>query len=362
MLFGSLFISACGFKVIDKIKNYLVFKPFRILQLSDLHVCGSDNRLEFETQSKSFKKLLQQIEIINDFKEIDFLVLNGDFANKNPYKELSSNILISFIKDLIEVSIGNSNYDRLLVIPGNHDSLWDDFENNKLTKYPWAKYLELYSKIYSTNSNILKELGAWNTKDFLDTESLEPEKLCWSRNFPDFHLKFLGLVTPSLAESEKGQGRFHEGVREFIEKSGEDSTSNGEIRIALMHHDLFESISIHPFEEKNKIVRSGDAYLSLTEKDGRMVFSGHTHSANIISIDGSYLRGGQYISPGKLQIINTGTISGYHPTGAIPRSFNVIDFMGFDAIEGHRKTRITPYTMEPANFNWQEGLPFDSKI
>jgi 3',5'-cyclic AMP phosphodiesterase CpdA len=344
----------------ERITAFLKAPPFRLLHLSDLHYDSNAKNNELEAQNDLFRSLLDSLKEEHRKTKFDGIVITGDFSSKNPVMDLIE--VRSIIQELVEITIGFDNVDRLFLIPGNHDIFWDDFEKGKISQKPWVPFLGFYQTVFNSQDKILKTLNAWDPSKRSFRNDAVNKDLLWNRKILNPPINFIGLITPSPTPDKKSIGHFDKKHEDFVLAKWETKPTFGEVRIAIMHHNLFAALSLSPYDEKDILRKSGNALYSLIFRNCNIVLNGHTHSPNVYSCSVGNFSSDGFGDLGQLIVSSTGNASGYHPSGDRARCFNILDFMDADKKTGARKLTVIPFIYESAHRKWVDKKPFQLKI
>jgi predicted phosphodiesterase len=331
----------------------LFFKsvPVRILHLSDLHFHStlSDSN-EIEERDALFDSLLTTIEEENKRQRFDLVAICGDISMNSPENDLLDSR--SLIKKINKLSV--NSYERFAIVPGNHDIQWRDFHKKELARHPLKSYLEFYRAIYDHKLNILNEMGAWNSQQNLFIMESTCDRMSWVRRLPSSGLSIIGLATPSLVPDQQGNGHFLREHQQFIRSHWADNNTNLEIRLALMHHNIYASLSYNRKGETRVLENSGEAMYTLMSSGCTCVLSGHTHSVNYIRCAASRMGLNGFSALSSFDVITGGTTGGMHKSGDRPRSFNIIHFSHCNINDMKRSISVSPFLYDSDEHKWTE--------
>ncbi len=213
-------------------------RPITWLHLSDLHFTTSgyfDRKVVLEALYKDVTTLRKSNPAL---EKIDFIAFTGDLVYYGKEKEYAN--ILEFFSRLLEVA--GLSYNRLFIVPGNHDVDRDAIQNrrlrsryrtreqiNLLAERP-AEFKELCDRQHSFWLFVQEHLADhydFGTSPYYYTAQIE---LCGGR------VGILGLNSSWLSQSRQDQGKLAIGewmVHEAIEK-----VKDCNLRIALMHHPL----------------------------------------------------------------------------------------------------------------------------
>ena len=91
-----------------------------ILHLSDVHLGTIDEADNY------FSQLASDLTNNRKIKQLDYLVISGDIANRSTQQEYEAAFQI--VEKLVKEY--RLDYSRIVVVPGNHDLNWDLSENS----------------------------------------------------------------------------------------------------------------------------------------------------------------------------------------------------------------------------------------
>jgi len=337
---------------IHRIISFIKAPPFRILHLSDFHFKANQVMSNMSEQDSLLKSMIITIKEEHKRSPLDGIFITGDFVSDDPGDDFIG--IKRYIIDLIVNTITIDNLNRLFIVPGNHDIHWLSYSDKQIAANPLYPYLEFYKSIYINRLEILREISGWDITKNDFKQYLDITHTLWHRKLYDPLISVIGLSTPTLNCSIQGKGEFNKDHQEYIDNKWCDNRQQGEVRIALMHHNIFSSLSINNADEKDVLYNSGDALYTLLKHRCNIVLTGHTHSPGILSCKVSNIRLKGYDTPSQILIISSGSTGGLHPAGDRPRSFNIIDVFDANIDSGIRKVCIRPYIYESAHHEWND--------
>lgn len=337
---------------INRLKNFFLAPPFRIVHLTDLHYNSEAKEEDADEQTDLFLSLIKILEKEHSTNPFDVIAITGDFSYRNPDKDLI--FIRDTVKEIVRLTLTEENIDRLLLVPGNHDIYWKNFYKKKLSENPWGPYLEFYHAVYPGRIDILNELGAWNSDKNLFSYSSKGEDLLWHRKLSNPSLNIIGLVTPTTNTENLGNGLFTKKHVEFINSKWCSEPTLGEVRLVLMHHNLFATLSLSRYDKKTILSNPGDAMYTLMSSGCNVALTGHTHSSNVLKSLGGRLGLRGFEDTGNVSIISAGTTGGLHKAGDRPRSFNILEFSDRCQQDGNRQLRIRPFLYDGDKHKWNE--------
>jgi predicted phosphodiesterase len=328
----------------------------RILHLSDLHINSQfENEIDKEEQRYLHRSFFNTVQSINKRASFDAVVICGDFSATNPDQDLDD--ASRFVTELNKNTI--NNYDRLAIVPGNHELHWDDFNSCKLSAKPYKPYLQFYHSVYSSRISIVAEMSCWDRKNYLFDPGSQSNGLCWYRAIPSSNLSFFGLATPSLDPACQGEGVFTPEQQDQISHLPE--LKKNEIRICLMHHNINSMLSLSKKTETCILRNAGSAMHCLLSSGFQLALSGHTHSFNFNRLINSRLTVNGFSRPKAIDLVSGGSFGGKSSSNDKPNSFNIIEFSHANAQSGLRTLSVSPVLYDSDERKWFERPPIDIK-
>ena len=324
--------------LIETVHKYFSCPPFRILHMSDLHYPATEAGIRF------WNKLEKQIEFLHNEKQINLFAICGDLAAKDPAVEVASigNELTKFFK---RIKIKD---ERILVVPGNHDVIWKDFNNNIKSKDPYLAYSQLCNELF-TPTTLAAFKGQISRKLPIN---IDENGLTWHRALPQPQVSIIGICSNVPNADKKGLGILSQDNIEYVRNKWERETKKpNEMRIFLLHHNIFPVLSLHDDDEQKTIINAGQALKVLTKANCDIVLSGHVHRSEIIYYQSSSLDSG-FVRNKPLLLIANGTSGGVVPALDFEKSFNIIDVIK-DIRNGNRVITITPYRYKSSDNEWR---------
>lgn len=337
-------------KLLSLVRGFFESPPIRLLHLSDFHF--QHGLPESSEQEQVWKALFSTVEQEASQWPFDAVALTGDFAHHRPDRDLTR--VRSYVKHLIVKTVGLSNLQRVFVVPGNHDLTWADFDQRLLAEQPWQPYLDFYQALFSGRQDVLAELGAWNG----DTGLLDPdpgeEGLVWARWLPDLRIRVLGLASPTRLVEYQGRGVIGREQRARMQEIFTEPRIPGEVRLGLMHHNLFGVLSFGPHDDKRTVLAPGEVLQSLLRNGVQLLLCGHTHVSNVFGISAAKYQPREYgvVHSGTLTTVSAGTVGGLHGSLQLPRSFNIVEISSAKHDTGSRQVMLQAYTYDPSEQEW----------
>jgi 3',5'-cyclic AMP phosphodiesterase CpdA len=343
---------------VKRVVDFFRAPQFRLLHLSDLHWDGRAEGEAEREQGAIFDALEVRLGAEQQVRPVDAVCITGDLAYHHPAEDLPD--VRRRINGILAATVGRGNPDRLLIVPGNHDLAWKEpFEKKELERRPWQGYLDLYQEIYFGQKHICARMEAWNTVEGRFDLSARKDALRWHVQLRDPPLNVLGLVSPSESPDLQGLGEVSQAQLQWIKAAWSAPPAFGEVRVALLHHNLFSVISLSRHDEKTLVQRAGEVVHALTRGHGHLVLNGHTHTSNLLSHRAarSSMRG--LATAGHLTAVSAGTTGGLHLAGDRQRSYNVLDFSAADADTGRRSLSVRTFLYDSVSREWEAAVPYE---
>jgi len=223
-------------------ENTGAVKPYRLVHISDIHV-GS-----FHFVSNLLNRAIKEI---NEMQP-EIVVVSGDLTNEGFRQEYSA----------VKSYIDNIKCERVVVIPGNHDS----------RNVGYVHFEDLF--------------GSRNSVVYL----------------PGITIVALDSSEPDLNEGRLGRQNY----RWMVEKLDRPD----DFKIVVLHHHLLPIPGTG--RERNIIVDAGDFLELLVEKDINLVLSGHRHVPHVWKFE-------------NIHVVNAGTVSSLRVRGYTKPCYNIVD-------------------------------------
>ena len=337
-------------KFILDIKEIASFSPITFLHLSDFHFDHNYSGENTE-QTRMIKKLIEFLHKNKQTLRIDYIILSGDIAFKNPEKDIKACAIL--IKEIVH-SVLDSDFNKLFIVPGNHDISWDDFENAEISDDTGRYYYEFLQDIYINNKEIISKLAGYMPK----TESINlnnVDSFSWAYNNLNLSTKILCLNSVIAKKDKKSQGKglLSKETITFIEKEWETPRMKNELRIAVFHHNILPPFSINTFDGNDNLLNTGQAIEVLTNHGCDLILSGHSHGSQLyqIAYSASKLKGFERLH--NLLNVTTSTFGGAIPGNDRAKSFNIINV--YQTKESDLKSiQLTPYAYDSRGCEWIE--------
>ena len=339
-------------KLLKSIKNFISEPPYRILQISDIHY---DLNMSKTNRGRLLESLIKTITEINSEQKINIITILGDMVSKRPAEELPI-IRDEFFEEVFMKL--NIHRDCIFIVPGNHEVQWNDYENHKLSEKPYAAYTEFYNSIYDKNTYPIN--ACKGSKEGRLLLSSEADDLSWHRKLKEFKVSMIGVCSNSDNPKERGEGRIKTDVVDYVRKKW-SSDSNGEIRIFLLHHNLFQIESFFKGDERRTVHNTGEVLKALVESGCDIILSGHSHRPEVIMHQSSSFEDGGFRKNKSLLLICSGTSGGNAPSGDINKHFNIID-ISKSAERGNKCVKVTPYAYNSGSNTWSKKTYDDYDI
>ena len=314
------------------IENLLLFPKHTIVHLSDIHY-----------DSKSPKKVTQLLDSFSSTLskiDADSIMITGDLADKNLKEDY--NQLSPILKRIFSSKFGGDYENNLFVIPGNHDFEWADYKTSKMASRPYLEYQNFISSLMPSQ------------KTNVESTNIET---CWSKSFNN--LKVIGLNSSVEKSDKKGKGVLLEEHEELIEKEWLSVVKpKQEIRVLLIHHNIFLPLSRNSDEEQEQMENGGMLFQLLLMAKCDLVLSGHTHLPYLVNFGGaSYTTGNsEYQKFRSFYNFASGTFGNYTSGYDKPNYFSTIELipdMSSQIIEW--KILFNTYQYESTLKRWEKS-------
>ena len=319
---------------------------FRLIHIGDLHYTCSN--VEENDQERRMKSMIKELKNIQNEQSVSALLFSGDIAANKPADDMTA--CGRKLDELFAVFGFGDNKEYVFFVPGNHDVSWNDFDNGIPASQPYMSYVTMLEKVLS-KAELEKHVGYDRSGNEIPFD-VGSDDLIWRRQLKMPQLDIIGISTVSTQKDEKGIGVISNNCIDYIRNEWGGAKRNDEIRILLMHHNLFSVLSYSNKDEKRITKNAGACLKALTQCGCDLVISGHTHRGEVTIYSTSALNNDGYNAKMTQVIsISAGTSGGVVPTGDFARSFNVIDISIFN-IESRCSIDITPYLYDSANDSW----------
>jgi hypothetical protein len=226
-------------KFISEIIQISNFNPITLVHLCDFHYDFTLKNKAEKSQNTMFQNLVDFMSEEHKSTPIDFYIFSGDFAAKNPLTEFDA--VATYLKEMVNKT--NNDIDKLLLIPGNHDVHWLDYEKGILSKEPGLPSKLFYEKIFDRSLNFISTLSGYMQMG-LNTKELD--SFCFSKKIKNGQIRILGLNSVPLNTELKGYGNISDVVIKYIKNQWSQNPTPNEFRIATFHHNVLPSFSINP--------------------------------------------------------------------------------------------------------------------
>lgn len=241
-----------------------------ILHLSDFHF-GGENQDHAVKASKSFLYSLKSGAFFDQSREIDFVVITGDFTNKGDVDGfVKASEFLSELSALLKVRREN-----VIVCPGNHDLQLD------VTGASWNPFISFYKNFYGKDA----------TAKFDEIKAAE-DSLSGRIGFVDVRVSrdpanVLFVAFNSAANMMKADdpGRIGKPQMNLVSKLAKDAGSDNAIaKIAVLHHHILPVLSEslpgmkEVYKHDRDVIRdSSEMMRFLIQNDFPLVLHGHFH-------------------------------------------------------------------------------------
>lgn len=256
--------------------------------------------------SKIVTSLKEMLKEINREIKFDFAVFTGDIANKDVVNDHLE--AFDHLKEICAILFENEP-ERFLIVPGNHDCVWNNYDSSDrvLASNSWDSYLHLWTKFYGKTD---KFVDTYPQKEFMKEHT--SDDLSWHLEFKEPKVSIIGISSTLTSPEYAGKGEATQTKIEFIEKYWK-KPSDDAMRVLLLHHNLFPTISSNKNDEKFSILNLGDLLNTLRVTNCKMILSGHTHNSNLMKLRFVESCDIEEIKPYEIVSITAGSCGGYHP-------------------------------------------------
>jgi len=336
-------------ELIESILRFAEFRSLNIVHISDFHYDSAltgDQRVEQEAR---FKTMVEKLREYHLSKKIDLIIFSGDFAYKNPKEDLDE--CYQIIQDVITNTI--KDFSKLLIIPGNHDVIWDDFGNGKISEKPAYEFYLFLKKIYSNDYEILSSLIGYNKNTEEFESHFEPDSFCWAKSILDLNLEIIGINTVTIDPAFKGLGKVSQNTLKYINKIWLLKAAENVVRIAILHHNILPPFSINTLSESSNILNAGQVVKTLAECGCNIILSGHCHDSYLYNFSFSVLNHNGFNDMGHITYLSTGTTGGYVGPLDRARSLNFINLIP-SKIDSSKNIVVTPVIYDSNQRKWIE--------
>lgn len=344
---------------VDFVVTFCLSKPISLIHISDLHYNShlSLDDPNGKDQFSFFKNLVKEMYNISKLRKIDLVVFTGDMCANNPKNDFME--ILEHFKELSMLLFNSSSSKNILMVPGNHDVLWENFKKKKISKQPWQEYLDFYYKFYNDNYEVLSEMQAWDRTKMIFKSNVKSIDLVWRRKFNEFNLNIIGIPSPSTVSGFQGDGCFEGDYSNFIEKTWEKETFNNEIRVAITHHNALSVFSQSSLDQKKVMHNAGDFVQTLMKHNCKLLLSGHTHYSSFIKMD--YCNYSEAAKKMRKNILfySSGPTGGFSKTHQRNRSFSLIDILPDPDNINKKMIKITPYYYYSSDKTWSAATTED---
>jgi predicted phosphodiesterase len=337
-------------RFVKRVVDFFRAPPFRLLHLTDLHYQASPGIEEKRERDRLFTSLVETLKQEQALRPIDAVVITGDFACHHPADDLGA--IRAEVRAIVNSTIRIDNLDRLFIVPGNHDLAWKSFAEGVLGDMPWHAYVDFYQSMYNTRSDILTRMKAWKADERLLDLRARKQDLTWRARVPGVAIDVIGIASPSEDPRHRGEGEIGTEQLKFVRDCWSGEPLFGEVRIALMHHNLVSVLSMSIYDEKRIVRDAGEALLTLMRSNCSLVLSGHAHASHLFSCRAAHSRGNQLTATGGLTVVAAGTMGGSHGARDRQRTFNILDFSQGEGKTGRRALSVRGLYYDSSEGAW----------
>lgn len=295
------------------------FSQISILHIGDLHYDSTLSGDAAKEQKDMFDSFIDYFSNDNQPTPIDYILFTGDFACKNPCADMEG--CVEIIKKLIDKTVKNRH--KFLLVPGNHDVDWKNFEEGICSESPGLSMQQFCRKIFDSDDFIANLAGWQPAGESLNLSNLD--SFCFAKT--DYNkngglTKFIGLN--STTQDTGGHGEISDECIKFIQRNWAGKPVANEFRIAFFHHNLMSTFSANRHDEEANIKYAGGVMNTLMNSYCDLLLTGHSHNAGVYNMSISRLGLDGYSAVHSLTTISTNTLGGKTVNGDRPRSFNII--------------------------------------
>jgi 3',5'-cyclic AMP phosphodiesterase CpdA len=342
----------------DRVADLFLAPPFRLLHLTDLHYNSRATGKEAEEQEDLFVSLVEALQIEQESRPIDGVLITGDFAGHDPHADLVA--VRPHVLAIANATIGTRRLERLFIVPGNHDLAWQSFAEKRIEASPWSAFLDFYYSVYGGRAELLNRMSAWSADRGLMNYRARRDELAWHAQPPRLPFDVVGLVSPIDDGTNQGKGEISREQLQLVTRWWRGKPQFGDVRIALMHHNLFRVLSRSPHDEKEMVLNVEEALLTLMQVRCNLVVGGHTHTPSLFSVNAALAQFDQFVDAGAVTIFSSGTVGGTHGARDRVRSFNVLEFGATDRKTSKRPLSLRTFRYDSVRRMWHP--PKDSAV
>jgi Calcineurin-like phosphoesterase len=308
---------------IEAVLNAAKFRALNVVHISDFHFDSALTGDYYIEQNARFEELVRLLIEENKKWKIDLIVFSGDFAYKHPKEDFIQ--CFQFLQRIVNGTI--KDFSKLLIIPGNHDIEWSDFDKAILAPKTGYHFYEFLKKVYSDDHEITSSLTGYNlnTKSF--DPHFDPDSFCWSKTFTNLNVEIIGINTVTIEPALLGLGKVSDTVINYIKSTWANPPMGQNLRIAILHHNVLPPFSINSLSESKNILNAGQIINTLADYGCNIILSGHCHDSYLYNISYAILNHKGFSEMKHISYISTSTTGGYVGPLDRARSFNFISII-----------------------------------
>lgn len=341
----------------NAVLNAAKFRALNVVHISDFHFDSALTGQYLAEQNARFEELVKILIEENSKWKIDLIVFSGDFAYKHPKEDFLQ--CFQFLQRIVNGTI--KDFSKLLIIPGNHDIEWSDFERAILAPKTGYHFFEFLKKVYSDDHEIISSLTGFNinTKSF--DNHYDPDSFCWSKTFSNLNVEVIGINTVTIEPDLLGLGKVSDNIINFIKSSWFNPALGQNLRIAILHHNILPPFSINSLSESKNILNAGQIINTLADYGCNIILSGHCHDSYLYNISYAILNHKGFSEMKNISYISTSTTGGYVGSLDRARSFNFISIIP-SKNKNKKNLLISPVLYDSNQRKWIKGGELNSEI
>ncbi len=274
-------------------------KHFKIIHLSDLHIGNNFSKTHDKVVARHSLKHMSEIGrlVSQEAETTDRVIISGDISDSGD--TISLLLARQWIRNTLEIgdgaqiSLGLSEhqYDRLRIIPGNHDA-YNYKKTKKEFQILYQESLANYNKVF-VEDKIENDIERYEWLEdtskgrgvflyYADTSYLgDPDYESINKKIKLFEKPARGKF--SIEKSEKLLETFDKGMKGLLKNSEgsyiDKTMFARSLKIIVMHHYLFEPVG-SKIEPLLQICDTNTVFTNIALADFDILLCGHKHIAN----------------------------------------------------------------------------------